>query len=124
MRLHESISGRRAHHLLYFQQMLCFACHVKLCICLTLTKSTTSSIPEKAIQAKPHHKDAVCGPGCRLEATDAHHRYGSNLHPYHQHWQSSSTLQPFFYWLDFGDGKEVTAVGGVKRLAASVTCLK
>eukprot|EP00891_Asterochloris_glomerata_P007953 jgi/Astpho2/7953/Aster-x0792 len=42
-----------------------------------------------------------------LEATDAHHRYGSNLHPYHQHWHSSSTMQPFFYWLDFGDGKEL-----------------
>ena len=49
----------------------------------------------------------------RLEATDAHHRYGSNLHPYHQHWHSSSTLQPFFYWLDFGDGKQVNAVGQV-----------
>lgn len=39
-----------------------------------------------------------------LEATDKKHRYGSNLEPYHQAWAASATVQPFFMWLDHGDG--------------------
>lgn len=39
-----------------------------------------------------------------LEATDSKHRYGSNLEPYHEAWVESSTTQPFFHWLDEGDG--------------------
>ncbi|KAL4194551.1 hypothetical protein AMTRI_Chr05g59910 [Amborella trichopoda] len=42
-----------------------------------------------------------------LEAIDARHRYGHNLHFYYDMWYESASCQPFFYWLDVGDGKEV-----------------
>ncbi|XP_058068920.1 IQ domain-containing protein IQM1-like [Magnolia sinica] len=42
-----------------------------------------------------------------LEAIDPRHRYGHNLHFYYDVWFDSSSSQPFFYWLDVGDGKEV-----------------
>ncbi|KAG8657051.1 hypothetical protein MANES_03G035601v8 [Manihot esculenta] len=42
-----------------------------------------------------------------LEAIDPRHRYGHNLHLYYDVWFTSESTQPFFYWLDVGDGKEV-----------------
>ncbi|XP_019193192.1 PREDICTED: IQ domain-containing protein IQM5-like [Ipomoea nil] len=42
-----------------------------------------------------------------LEAVDPRHRYGCSLNLYHDVWVDSPTTQPFFYWLDIGDGKEV-----------------
>ncbi|XWS20127.1 hypothetical protein CRYUN_Cryun31cG0073900 [Craigia yunnanensis] len=42
-----------------------------------------------------------------LEAIDPRHRYGHNLHFYYDVWFESGSSQPFFYWLDVGDGKEV-----------------
>ncbi|KAG8657212.1 IQ domain-containing protein IQM1 [Manihot esculenta] len=42
-----------------------------------------------------------------LEAIDPRHRYGHNLHLYYDVWSDSKSTQPFFYWLDIGDGKEV-----------------
>lgn len=42
-----------------------------------------------------------------LEAIDTRHRYGHNLHFYYDVWFKSESSQPFFYWLDVGDGKEV-----------------
>ncbi|KAM1359500.1 hypothetical protein ACFX11_046485 [Malus domestica] len=42
-----------------------------------------------------------------LEAIDPRHRYGQNLHLYYDVWFNSGSFQPFFYWLDVGDGKEV-----------------
>ncbi|XP_057976117.1 IQ domain-containing protein IQM1-like [Malania oleifera] len=42
-----------------------------------------------------------------LEAIDPRHRYGYNLHFYYEVWLHSESSQPFFYWLDIGDGKEV-----------------
>ncbi|TKY48277.1 hypothetical protein E2542_SST25693 [Spatholobus suberectus] len=42
-----------------------------------------------------------------LEAIDPRHRYGHNLHFYYEVWFRSQSYQPFFYWLDVGDGKEV-----------------
>ncbi|VVB10595.1 unnamed protein product [Arabis nemorensis] len=42
-----------------------------------------------------------------LEAIDPRHRYGHNLHFYYEVWSESKSLQPFFYWLDIGDGKDV-----------------
>ncbi|KAI9102904.1 hypothetical protein K1719_023343 [Acacia pycnantha] len=42
-----------------------------------------------------------------LEAIDPRHRYGHNLHIYYDVWFHSQSSQPFFYWLDVGDGKEV-----------------
>ncbi|CAL1357548.1 unnamed protein product [Linum trigynum] len=42
-----------------------------------------------------------------LEAIDPRHRYGHNLHFYYDLWFKCESCQPFFYWLDVGDGKEV-----------------
>ncbi|XP_073150290.1 IQ domain-containing protein IQM1-like [Henckelia pumila] len=42
-----------------------------------------------------------------LEAIDPRHRYGHNLHIYYDIWFMSESSQPFFYWLDVGDGKEI-----------------
>ncbi|XP_075668398.1 IQ domain-containing protein IQM1-like [Castanea sativa] len=42
-----------------------------------------------------------------LEAIDPRHRYGHNLHFYYDIWFESESVQPFFYWLDVGDGKEI-----------------
>ncbi|KAF8641846.1 hypothetical protein HU200_067546 [Digitaria exilis] len=42
-----------------------------------------------------------------LEAIDPRHRYGRNLHFYYDFWCQSKAGQPFFYWLDVGDGKDV-----------------
>ncbi|KAI3468114.1 hypothetical protein Pfo_024777 [Paulownia fortunei] len=41
-----------------------------------------------------------------LEAIDPRHRYGRNLHLYYDVWFDRKSYQPFFYWLDIGDGKE------------------
>ncbi|KAL4589497.1 hypothetical protein LXL04_002404 [Taraxacum kok-saghyz] len=42
-----------------------------------------------------------------LEAIDPRHRYGHNLRIYYDLWFKSESSQPFFYWLDVGDGKEI-----------------
>ncbi|KAG6787571.1 hypothetical protein POTOM_003612 [Populus tomentosa] len=42
-----------------------------------------------------------------LEAIDPRHRYGHNLHFYYLTWLESKSREPFFYWLDIGEGKEV-----------------
>ncbi|KAK4499431.1 hypothetical protein PRZ48_009945 [Zasmidium cellare] len=42
-----------------------------------------------------------------LELVDQKHRYGSNLRRYHQEWKKSDTQENFFYWLDFGEGREI-----------------
>ncbi|CAM8890245.1 unnamed protein product [Rhodiola kirilowii] len=42
-----------------------------------------------------------------LEAIDPRHRYGHNLQFYYEVWFESESAQPFFYWLDVGDGKKV-----------------
>ncbi|KAL4319265.1 hypothetical protein GQ457_18G002240 [Hibiscus cannabinus] len=43
-----------------------------------------------------------------LEAIDPRHRYGHNLNFYYDVWSESKSTQPFFYWLDIGDGKELS----------------
>ncbi|KAL9660127.1 hypothetical protein QQ045_024938 [Rhodiola kirilowii] len=42
-----------------------------------------------------------------LEAIDPRHRYGHNLQFYYANWLHCESKQPFFYWLDIGEGKEV-----------------
>ncbi|KAK6139996.1 hypothetical protein DH2020_026270 [Rehmannia glutinosa] len=42
-----------------------------------------------------------------IEAIDPRHRYGHSLHLYYDEWCNTNAGQPFFYWLDLGDGKEV-----------------
>ncbi|KAA3471975.1 IQ domain-containing protein IQM3-like [Gossypium australe] len=42
-----------------------------------------------------------------IEAIDPRHRYGHNLHIYYEEWCKTDAGQPFFYWLDLGDGKDI-----------------
>ncbi|XP_065856418.1 IQ domain-containing protein IQM3 [Euphorbia lathyris] len=42
-----------------------------------------------------------------IEAIDPRHRYGHSLHVYYEEWCRTNSGQPFFYWLDIGDGKEL-----------------
>ncbi|OMO68732.1 putative calmodulin binding protein [Corchorus olitorius] len=44
-----------------------------------------------------------------LEAIDPRHRYGHNLQFYYAKWLHCESKQPFFYWLDIGEGKEVNS---------------
>ncbi|CAF9933414.1 MAG: hypothetical protein HETSPECPRED_008646 [Heterodermia speciosa] len=43
-----------------------------------------------------------------LEMVDVNHRYGSNLRKYHAEWKRRGTRENFFYWLDQGEGKELS----------------
>ncbi|URE35937.1 IQ calmodulin-binding motif [Musa troglodytarum] len=40
-----------------------------------------------------------------LLCIDPRHRYGHNLQSYYDVWFESESSQPFFYWLDVGDGR-------------------
>ncbi|KAF9594991.1 hypothetical protein IFM89_035764 [Coptis chinensis] len=42
-----------------------------------------------------------------IEAIDPRHRYGHSLHLYYEQWCTADAGQPFFYWLDIGDGRDV-----------------
>ncbi|XP_018860019.2 IQ domain-containing protein IQM3-like [Juglans regia] len=42
-----------------------------------------------------------------IEAIDPRHRYGHSLHLYYEEWCNADAGQPFFYWLDVGDGKDL-----------------
>lgn len=42
-----------------------------------------------------------------LEMVDLKHRYGSNLRTYHEEWKKSDTNENFFYWLDYGEGRDL-----------------
>ncbi|KAG5591247.1 hypothetical protein H5410_041761 [Solanum commersonii] len=58
-----------------------------------------------------------------LEAIDPRHRYGHNLHFYYDVWFNSKSTQPFFYWLDVGDGKELN-LENCKRADLQRQCIK
>ncbi|OAY82563.1 IQ domain-containing protein IQM6 [Ananas comosus] len=59
-----------------------------------------------------------------LEAIDPRHRYGHNLHYYYECWLHCESKQPFFYWLDVGDGKEVNLEEHCPRLTLQQQCIK
>ncbi|KAI9784802.1 MAG: hypothetical protein M1839_001532 [Geoglossum umbratile] len=46
-----------------------------------------------------------------LEMVDLKHRYGSNLRAYHEEWKKADTNENFFYWLDYGEGKQINVAG-------------
>ncbi|KAH9604689.1 hypothetical protein KSS87_012108 [Heliosperma pusillum] len=58
-----------------------------------------------------------------LEAIDPRHRYGHNLHIYYDVWFNSESSQPFFYWLDIGDGKELN-LEKCSRIKLQKQCIK
>ncbi|XP_010276348.1 PREDICTED: IQ domain-containing protein IQM2-like [Nelumbo nucifera] len=59
-----------------------------------------------------------------LEAIDPRHRYGHNLHFYYVKWLHCESRQPFFYWLDIGEGKEVNLVDKCPRSKLQQQCIK
>ncbi|KAL8255539.1 hypothetical protein R6Q59_030606 [Mikania micrantha] len=59
-----------------------------------------------------------------LEAIDPRHRYGHNLHFYYGRWLHSQSKEPFFYWLDIGEGKEVNLVEKCSRSKLQQQCIK
>lgn len=59
-----------------------------------------------------------------LEAIDPRHRYGHNLHFYYVKWLHSQSKEPFFYWLDIGEGKEVNLVEKCSRSKLQQQCIK
>ncbi|GMI92598.1 IQ-motif protein 1, embryo sac development arrest 39 [Hibiscus trionum] len=58
-----------------------------------------------------------------LEAIDPRYRYGHNLHFYYDVWSASKSTQPFFYWLDVGDGKELN-LNKCQRTCLQRQCIK
>ncbi|XP_057965555.1 IQ domain-containing protein IQM3-like [Malania oleifera] len=42
-----------------------------------------------------------------IEAIDSRHRYGHNLRLYYEVWRNGDAGQPFFFWLNAGDGFKV-----------------
>ncbi|KAM0828367.1 hypothetical protein ACQ4PT_067600 [Festuca glaucescens] len=59
-----------------------------------------------------------------LEAIDPRHRYGHNLHYYYDCWLNSESKQPFFYWLDVGEGKEINLEAKCSRSKLQSQCIK
>ncbi|KAK2425163.1 IQ domain-containing protein IQM1 [Trifolium repens] len=59
-----------------------------------------------------------------LEAIDPRHRYGHNLHFYYDVWFQCQSSQPFFYWLDIGDGKRVDIAKICSRQKLQRQCIK
>ncbi|XP_042457257.1 IQ domain-containing protein IQM2-like [Zingiber officinale] len=58
-----------------------------------------------------------------LEAIDPRHRYGHNLHFYYDHWLQCFCGQPFFYWLDVGEGKEINLQEQCHRQKLQQQCI-
>ncbi|EEC66928.1 hypothetical protein OsI_33536 [Oryza sativa Indica Group] len=59
-----------------------------------------------------------------LEAIDPRHRYGHNLHYYYHRWLHCEINQPFFYWLDVGEGKDVNLEEHCPRWKLHKQCIK
>ncbi|KAL8480821.1 hypothetical protein ACS0TY_027373 [Phlomoides rotata] len=59
-----------------------------------------------------------------LEAIDPRHRYGHNLHFYYMNWLNCQSKEPFFYWLDIGEGKEVNLIEKCPRSKLQQQCIK
>lgn len=58
-------------------------------------------------QAKRRKHARMMGLPYFLEMVDVKHRYGSSLRTYHEEWKRSDTNENFFYWLDYGEGKNL-----------------
>ncbi|KAL6841738.1 hypothetical protein ACP4OV_028250 [Aristida adscensionis] len=59
-----------------------------------------------------------------LEAIDPRHRYGHNLHYYYDCWLQCESKEPFFYWLDVGEGKEINLEDRCPRSKLLSQCIK
>ncbi|MCJ1310895.1 hypothetical protein MMC25_004563 [Agyrium rufum] len=76
------------------------------------TRSSDSQTPsERARRRQRREKNVWKGKMMDLpyflEMVDQKHRYGSNLRAYHTEWKTADTHENFFYWLDYGEGKNI-----------------
>lgn len=69
--------------------------------------SHSEQLPTKSPETIPGGTPKTMDLQYFLEMVDIKHRHGSNLRAYHNVWKNSPSNQNFFYWLDYGDGKEV-----------------
>ncbi|KAI1844598.1 hypothetical protein JX266_009271 [Neoarthrinium moseri] len=60
-----------------------------------------------SMNMKRRKKAKMMGLQYFLEMVDLKHRYGSNLRQYHEEWKKADTNENFFYWLDYGEGKNL-----------------
>ncbi|XP_044322668.1 IQ domain-containing protein IQM5 isoform X1 [Triticum aestivum] len=58
------------------------------------------------------------------EQIDPRHRYGHNLHYYYDCWLRCESREPFFYWLDIGEGKEINLEERCPRSKLLSQCIK
>ncbi|KAG6039641.1 hypothetical protein E4U41_002390 [Claviceps citrina] len=67
------------------------------------------AVKKRSEKAKAERRRAARMMGLQyfLEMVDSKHRYGSNLRMYHEEWKKSNTTENFFYWLDYGEGKDL-----------------
>ena len=82
----------------------------------SLSDVDSSLSPEDKARLREDHASAVAerrqaarvmGLQYFLEMVDSKHRYGSNLRMYHEEWKKSDSTQNYFFWLDYGDGKNI-----------------
>ncbi|RYR16849.1 hypothetical protein Ahy_B03g061718 [Arachis hypogaea] len=59
----------------------------------------------------------------RAAKIDPRHRYGHNLHFYYDKWLQCQGREPFFYWLDIGEGREVN-LEKCPRTKLQTQCIK
>lgn len=69
-------------------------------------KAAAKEARQKA-NAERKHEARMMGLQYFLEMVDLKHRYGSNLRVYHEEWKRSDTDENFFYWLDYGEGRNI-----------------
>ncbi|GKT64696.1 IQ calmodulin-binding domain-containing protein [Colletotrichum tofieldiae] len=80
------------------------------------SSSDSEETPEQRAEKRKRREEAVArrkkdskmmGLQYFLEMVDLKHRYGSNLRVYHEEWKKADTNENFFYWLDYGGGRNV-----------------
>ncbi|MCJ1415527.1 hypothetical protein MMC32_001859 [Xylographa parallela] len=77
----------------------------------SLTRASRFHLFHRHPKAPKPWKGKMMDLGYFLELVDLKHRYGANLKVYHAEWKKSSTPENFFYWLDYGEGREVDLPG-------------
>lgn len=73
-------------------------------------KDRIRQLRDKLIAGRKHQAKMM-GLQYFLEMVDLKHRYGSNLRQYHAEWKKTDTNENFFYWLDYGSGKNIELDG-------------
>ncbi|GAW21248.1 hypothetical protein ANO14919_107660 [Xylariales sp. No.14919] len=74
---------------------------------MNTTQREAARRKKQKAQAKRRKHARMMGLQYFLEMVDLKHRYGSNLRTYHEEWKRSDTIENFFYWLDYGEGKDL-----------------